>query len=48
MLYDMTEGKLNVLAKALKYDLLEHRQGQIILTPRGLEIYEKQKSIEAE
>jgi len=48
MLYDVTEGKLDILAKALKYNLLEHRQGQIILTPRGLEIYERlKKSIEA-
>jgi len=48
MLYEMMGGKLDVLAKALKYNLLEHRQGQIILTPRGLEIYERfKKSIEA-
>ena len=49
MLYDVTEGKLDVLAKALNYNLLEHRQGQIILTSRGVEIYERLKtSIEAE
>jgi len=49
MLYDVTEGKLDVLAKALNYNLLEHRQGQIVLTSRGVEIYERLKtSIEAE
>ena len=43
MLYEMTEGKLDVLAKALNYNLLEHRQGQIVLTSRGVEIYERLK-----
>ena len=49
MLYDVTEGKLDVLAKALNHNLLEHRQGQIVLTSRGVKIYERLKtSIEAE
>ena len=43
MLYDVTEGKLDVLAKALNHNLLEHRQGQIVLTSRGVEIYERLK-----
>ena len=43
MLYDVTEGKLDVLAEALNYNLLEHRQGQIVLTSRGLRIYERLK-----
>jgi len=43
MLYDVTEGKLDVLAKALKYNLFEHRQGRIVLTPKRIEIYEKLK-----
>ena len=43
MLYDVTEGKLDVLTKALNHNLLEHRQGQIVLTSRGLEIYERLK-----
>ena len=49
MLYDVTEGKLDVLTKALNHNLLEHRQGQIVLTSRGVKIYERLKtSIEAE
>ena len=43
MLYDVTEGKLDVLTKALNHNLLEHRQGQIVLTSRGLRIYERLK-----